>query len=201
MNILVACEFSGRVRDAFRAKGHKALSCDLEPSEKPGPHYQGDVRDILDEGWDMLIAFPPCTYLSAACSWRWKETLPEIQEAVQFVQLLWDAPIRHIALENPVGYLNRHWNRPSQVIHPYYFGEAWSKRTCLWLKHVPPLMISCLELNPKKYVHSLGGHNKRERQKRSLTFPGIAEAMAEQWGDLDTREKVKLPGVPKEKRK
>ena len=182
MRILVACEFSGRVRDAFIARGHTALSSDLLPSETPGPHYQGDVRDILTDDWDMLIAFPPCTYLSAACSWRWRETGPEIQEAMQFVQLLWAAPISKIAIENPVGYLNTHWRKPDQIVQPYHFGESWSKRTCLWLKNLPPLMSSCLELETKKYVHSLGGHNTRERQKRSLTFSGIAVAMAQQWG-------------------
>ena len=183
MKILVACEFSGIVRDAFLAHGHDAISCDLELSEKPGPHYQGDVRDILTAGmWDMLIAFPPCTYLSNACSWRWNKTQQEIQEAMQFVELLWHSPIARIAIENPPGYLNGHWRKPDQIIQPYDFGESWSKQTCFWLKGLPPLMSVYRELVTRKYMHHLGGHNLRERQKRSQTFPKVAQAMANQWG-------------------
>ena len=185
MKILVACEFSGIVRDAFLARGHDVLSCDLLPSEKPGPHYQGDVQDILLQEWDMLIAFPPCTYLCAVgAAWWYRQPwrLEAQKEALQFVQFLMDAPIPKIALENPVGVISTYVRKPDQIIQPYYFGHEESKKTCLWLKNLPPLMSTLIYTNPREFVNH-APKNGIERQKiRSRTFIGIAQAMANQWG-------------------
>lgn len=190
MRVLVACEFSGVVRDAFIARGHDAISCDLEPGERPGPHYQGDVRDILANGWDMMIAFPPCTYLSCAGA-RWlkvpgRDSL--IRGAFSFVMELWNAPIPRIAIENPRGLLNTMWRPPDQVIEPFYFGDPYKKRTCLWLKNLPPLMATVVVPQWKYWID--GGRLreglrglKRDPKDRSRMFPGIAAAMAEQWGE------------------
>jgi len=140
MKVLVACEYSGTVRDAFIAKGHDAMSCDLLPTDKPGPHYQGDVCDILDDGWDLMIAHPPCTYLSVSgIHWNnrgrgWEET----DKALDFVRLLLSANIPKIALENPVSIISSRIRKPDQIIHPYQFGHDASKATCLWLKNLPP---------------------------------------------------------------
>lgn len=154
MKILIACECSGRVRDAFIAMGHDAMSCDLEPSDTPGPHYQGDVFDVIDDGWDMMIAHPPCTFLTCCAEWAYKDvqtkklkpgTLFGAErrqarvEAVEFVRRLANARIDRIAIENPVGVLSRQWKAPDQRIQPYDFGEDASKRTCLWLKNLPLL--------------------------------------------------------------
>lgn len=196
MKVLVACEFSGTVRDAFRAKGHEAVSCDLLPTEKPGPHYEGDVRDILAGNWDLIIAHPPCTYLSAS-GLHWNRRRPEraqkTKDAAAFVMMLADAPCPRIAIENPVGFLSTFWRKPDQIIQPYQFGHDASKATCLWLKGLP-------ELEPTEYViprmvngrprwgnQTDSGQNKLGPSpdrwaKRSLTYPGIAKAMAEQWG-------------------
>lgn len=192
MRILVACEFSGIVRDAFRAQGHDAISCDILPSERPGPHYQGDVRDILSDVWDMLIGFPPCTYLSAAGAHLWKRRANEIKEAAAFFQLLYNAPIHHVAIENPQGWMNSHWRRPDQTIHPYMFGEPWKKRTCLWLRELPALHPSGYAPEPyypwvdtgynyRRYGSSYAGGAHRNPRDRARTFQGIADAMAAQW--------------------
>ncbi len=184
MKVLVACEFSGIVRDAFIAKGHNALSCDLEPTEKPGPHYQGDVRDIINQGWDMLIAFPPCTYLcTAGSNWWYRQPwrLEKQHEALDFVHFLMDAPIPKIAIENPVGIVSTAIRKPDQIIQPYYFGLDKSKRTCLWLKNLPPLMTTCLFINHSDFVMTMK-HDKNRQKNRSRTFENIAYAMAEQWG-------------------
>ena len=136
MRVLVACEFSGIVRDAFRAKGHDAWSCDLLPSEREGPHLQCDVLTVLADGWDLMIAHPPCTYLSRAGARWWKMPGRDLlaAEAAEFVFALHDAPIEHIAIENPIGQLNRRWRYPDQTIQPWQFGHPYSKSTCLWLK-------------------------------------------------------------------
>lgn len=195
MRVLVACEFSGTVRDAFVALGHDAVSCDLLPSERPGPHYQGDVRDVLYDGWDLMIAHPPCTYLSrAGARWfkdptRYEKTL----EAVAFVRALYDAPVPQVAIENPIGLLNRKWRFPDQTIHPWMFGDPFTKATCLWLKNLPPLISSCLTTERIAWVKSNTGAGKRKGQRSqpgiaknakdaARTFPGIAAAMAAQWG-------------------
>jgi len=182
MKVLVACEFSGIVRDAFIARGHNTVSCDLEPTEKPGPHYQGDVRAIINQGWDMMIAFPPCTYLCTMGSIHWKRPgrLELQQEALDFVRFLMAADIPRIAVENPVGIISTAIRKPDQIIQPYYFGHDKSKRTCLWLKNLPPLMTTCLFLNHSDFV--LTTKHKNRQKSRSRTFENIAYAMAEQWG-------------------
>ncbi|MCW5695838.1 MAG: hypothetical protein KIS96_03775 [Bauldia sp.] len=142
--MLVACEYSGRVRDAFIAVGHDALSCDFLATESPGPHYQGDVRDILGDGWDLMIAHPPCTYLTVAGLFRNKgnpERAAKTEEALEFVRVLLAAPIQRKALENPVGCISSRIRKPNQIIQPFQFGEDASKATCLWLEGLGPLPI------------------------------------------------------------
>lgn len=204
MKVLVACEYSGTVRDAFVAFGHDVTSCDLLPTERPGKHYQGDVFDIINDGWDLMVAHPPCFRLSKASGAHWKKEWfkAEQNEAAKFVERLWGAPIRHIAIENPVGFLNTNWMRPTQKIHPFYFGDPWMKETCLWLKNLPPLQytpIANLFETRVTVVEPIGNWvkpgNKRPHRRfddvkeggnsnwkdRSRTFNGIAEAMADQW--------------------
>lgn len=203
MKLLVACEFSGIVRDAFIERGHDAVSCDLLLSEKPGPHYQGDVFDIINDGWDMMIAHPPCTYLSSAgLHWNNKRSDRKRKtiDACLFVKALMESNINKIAIENPVGYLNTHWKKPTQIINPFQFGEAYLKKTALWLKNLPKLVFYNNDnvfgtnqiVNPEFYFISSGSNykgklstsnEKRNQKDRSKTFRGIANAMAEQWGD------------------
>ncbi len=142
MRVLIACESSGAVRDAFRARGHFAMSCDLLPSEQPGPHHQGDVRELLGQEWDLLIAHPPCTYLSVSgMHWTTRGLRdPKLTEdALDFVRLFMDAPIERIAIENPVSVISSRIRKPDQIIQPYQFGHDASKKTCLWLKNLPAL--------------------------------------------------------------
>lgn len=197
LRVLVACEYSGRVRDAFRALGHHAVSCDLEPTEVPGPHHQGDVRELLDAGWDLLVGHPPCTYLASMGVW-WNHKRPErwqlTYDAAEFVKLLWNAPIQRVALENPVGWLNSHWQPPTQIVHPWQFGHEANKPTCLWLRGLDPLkptqVVGKGEFYTKangsrisKWSHVTSGTDKAKRAKiASRTFEGIAQAMAMQWG-------------------
>ncbi|MCE2576893.1 hypothetical protein [Komagataeibacter sp. FNDCR2] len=205
MRVLVACEYSGRVRDAFLAKGHDALSCDLLPTDRPGPHHQGDVRDILGRGWDLLIAHPPCTYLSVS-GLHWNKRNPEraklTEEALRFVQFLMDAPVAKIAIENPVSCISSRIRKPDQVIQPYWFGADASKKTCLWLKGLPNLAVPdkslwfpartvCDPRNGKEVSRwanqTDSGQNRlgpsEDRWKvRSETFEVIARAFAENWG-------------------
>ncbi len=200
MRVLIACEFSGTVRDAFLQRGHYALSCDLLAceSQASGDHYQGDVRDILDHGWDLMIAHPPCTYLCSS-GLHWNKRRPGRQvlteEALEFVSLLLDAPIPRIALENPVGCISTRIRPYDQAIQPYQFGHDASKKTCLWLKNLPPL-------RPTQFIEPriVNGRSRWSNQTdsgqnklppsadrwaiRSETYPGIAEAMANQWGNL-----------------
>jgi site-specific DNA-cytosine methylase len=183
MRILVACEFSGVVRDAFRLRGHEAISCDLLPTERPGPHHQGDVRDILDDGWDLMIAHPPCTDLAVSGARWFKAKGAERQnDAVEFVRLLLDAPIPSIALENPVSILSSRIGRPAQIIQPWQFGHPETKATCLWLKNLPLLRPTKVIEGREQRVHRLPPGPDRWRE-RSRTFEGIAAAMAEQWGE------------------
>lgn len=186
VRVIIACEFSGVVRDAFRAIGADAWSCDLLPTERPGQHIQDDVRNVLDAGWDLMIAHPPCTYSSYA-GVRWFKTQPDryrkMLESFHLFEALWNAPIPMIAIENPRGYVMKYWRQPDDLIQPYYFGDPMMKATCLWLKNLPPLMATNIIANPfinwsKKGKH---GHNGKSR---SRTFPGIAAAMADQWGRL-----------------
>ena len=196
MRVLVACEYSGTVRDAFIRAGHDAMSCDLLPSDSAGPHYQGDVRAILLDGWDLMIAHPPCQYLSASGMHWTKRGLrdPQLTEdALDFVQLLMEAPIPRIAIENPVGCISSRLRRPDQIIQPWQYGHDASKTTCLWLIGLPKLeptkLVEPRMVNgrPRWGNQTSGGHNKlgpsADRWKiRSATYAGIAEAMASQWG-------------------
>jgi len=192
MRVLIACEYSGTVRDAFIACGHDAMSCDLLPTDAPGPHYQGDVRDILGDGWDLMIAHPPCTYLSVSgMHWTTRGLRdPKLTEdALEFVQLLMDAPIPRIALENPVSIISSRIRKPDQIVHPWQFGHDASKRTCLWLKNLPPLVPTDIlpgDAKTRRANQTPSGQNRLgpspDRWKiRSATYQGIADAMADQW--------------------
>mgnify|MGYP003136995847 FL=1 len=221
MKVLVACEYSGIVRDAFNKKGHNAISCDLLDTDAEritgvdylGGHYKGNVEDILYDGWDLMIAHPPCTYLAVSgAAWFYHpedKHLPTDQrrphpkhpnrrqlqeEALDFIRLLLEAPIDKIALENPVGVISTKIRKPDQIIQPYMFGHRESKKTCLWLKNLP-LLKPTNQVEPEERIYTKSGKShgkwwndtwklpKEQRWKaRSATFPGIAEAMAEQWG-------------------
>lgn len=181
MNVLVACEFSGIVRDAFIKAGHEAVSCDLLPSETPGMHILGDVRDILDFGWDIMIAHPPCTYLAASGARWWSGRQWEQAEAIEFVRLLMNAPIERIAIENPIGKLSSVIRKPDQIIQPWMFGHGETKATCLWLKNLPKLCPTDIVDGRADRIHRMPPGPERWRE-RSRTYPGIAEAMADQWG-------------------
>jgi hypothetical protein len=193
MRVLIACEYSGTVRDAFIRVGHDALSCDLLPTESPGPHYQGDVRDILTDGWDLMIAHPPCTHLAVSGARWFKDKQVEQAEALDFVRLLLAAPIPRIALENPVSIISSRIRKPDQIIQPYQFGHEATKTTCLWLQNVPPLVPTEIVGKGARHVTKSGKSLPEwynlppsvDRWKiRSATFPGIAAAMATQWGAL-----------------
>lgn len=226
MKVLIACEYSGRVRDAFIAGGHHAISCDLLPTESEGPHYQGNVFDIINDGWDLMIAHPPCTYLSVSgLHWNTRGVLVNgrpraelTEEALEFVRRLMNAPIPRIAVENPVSCISSRIRKPDQIIQPYQFGEDASKSTCLWLKNlpllvptklVPPRLVCCGNVLPEgvgKYgcpnccgekiaksrwanqtdsgQNKLGPSDDRWKE-RSKTYPGIANAFADQWGISD----------------
>ena len=180
MKVLVACEFSGIVRDSFIALGHDAISCDLLPSERPGPHYQGDVRDVLNDGWDLMVAHPPCTNLATSGRRWFKFKQQEQKEDLAFVRLLMDAPIKRIAIENPVSIISSQIRKPDQVIHPWQFGHGHVKATCLWLRGLPPLRPTEIVEGREPFVYRRC-HGKDQWKKRSRTYPGIAAAMAEQW--------------------
>lgn len=207
MRVLVACEFSGIVRDSFRALGHDAWSCDILPTERPGPHIMDDVRNVLDWDWDLMIAHPPCIYLTTAGNrWftpEWEHLYPtrkqDRQNAIEFVKLLWEAPIDRIAIENPTGVLSTAWRKPDQIINPYLFGDPFKKRTCLWLKNLPQLWHwnepnSLFEITgvprpePLYYLSTNGKAVNwadgvaRTSNDRARTFTGIAKSMAQQWG-------------------
>lgn len=195
MKVLVACEYSGTVRDAFRRRGHDAMSCDLLPTDAPGPHYQGDVSDIINDGWDLMVAHPPCTYLcSSGLHWNKKrpERAAKTEGALRFVEFLMNAPIPRIAIENPIGCISTRICKPDQTIQPWQFGHPESKATCLWLKTLPlltPTDILPLPSTGRWQNQTASGQNKlapsADRWKiRSTTYQGIAEAMAQQWGKL-----------------
>lgn len=212
MRVLVACEFSGVVRDAFAARGHDAWSCDLLPTESPGQHIQGDVLGVLNDGWDLMIAHPPCTYL-ALSGLHWNKRRPERRvlhdKALEFVRALLTAPIPRIALKNPVGAISRHIRRPDQMIQPWQFGHPESKLTCLWLKGLPPLMDT-MPMAPLAY--QLNGRSRWRNQTasgqnrlgpsptrsadRARTYQGIADAMADQWGDTALTRPAAVRVVP-----
>jgi len=180
MRVLIACEFSGVVRDAFLVQGHDAWSCDIIPTERPGPHIINDVRNVLDWNWDLMIAHPPCTYLARVSAPYWKNPRRNdlAKEALNFVELLMKAPIPKIAIENPYG---KAWDirRPDQIIHPWQFGHNTTKATCLWLMGLPPLMATLI-IWPKPRAVWRGN----TARNRSRTYPGIAAAMASQWGHV-----------------
>ena len=181
MRVLIACEFSGRVRDAFIAKGHDAVSCDLLPTDELGPHHQGDVRDLLMERWDLLIAHPPCTHLAVSGARWFKDKKEEQKEALDFVRLLLEADIERIALENPISVISSKIRKPDQIIQPWQFGHGETKATCLWLKNLPLLVPTNIVEGREAIVHKMPPGPDRWK-KRSLTYQGIAEAMAAQWG-------------------
>lgn len=199
MRVLVACEYSGTVRDAFLAAGHDALSCDLLPTDAEGPHYQGDVRDIINDGWDLMVAHPPCTYLCSS-GLHWNKRVPsraeQTEEALAFVQFLLDAPVPRIALENPIGCIGTRIRKADQTIQPWQFGHDASKATCLWLKNLP-LLVPTTMVEPrivdgkKRWANQTDSGQNRlppsaDRWKiRSETYTGIAEAMTAQWGQLE----------------
>ena len=181
MRVLVACEYSGTVRDAFRRRGFDAVSCDLLPTESDGPHIIGDVSNVLDDGWDLMIAHPPCTHLAVSGARWFKDKQQEQKEALDFVRLLLDAPIKHIALENPVSVISTKIRKPDQIIQPWQHGHGETKATCLWLKNLPLLKPTLIVDGREARVHRMPPSADRWKA-RSLTYAGIAAAMAEQWG-------------------
>lgn len=181
--VLVACEFSGTVRDAFIARGIPAISCDLFPTEAPGPHYQGDVMDIIGEGFDLMVAHPPCTHLAVSGSRWFKNKKQEQGEALDFVRRLLEAAIPRIALENPVSIISTNVRKPDQIIQPWQFGHGETKTTCLWLKNLPPLAATNLVNGREARIHKMPPSKDRWKL-RSKTYQGIADAMADQWGRL-----------------
>lgn len=185
MKVLVACEFSGRVRDAFAALGHTAVSCDLLPSETPGDHYIGDVRDILSQHWDMMVAHPPCTYLASSGARWWGGRQQEQADAIAFFMDLVNAPIPRICIENPIGRMSVCYRKPDQIIQPWQFGHGETKATCLWLKGLSPLRPTDIVTGRYPAVHRMAPSVDRWRN-RSRTYPGIAFAMAQQWGREDS---------------
>lgn len=183
MKVLIACEYSGRVRDAFIRGGHNAMSCDLLPTDAAGPHYQGDVFDIINDGWDLMIAHPPCTHLavSGARHFAAKQASGVQQEALAFVQRLLDAPIAKIALENPISIISSRICKPDQIIQPWQFGHGETKATCLWLKGLPLLTPIKIVDGREAKIHRMPPSPDRWKL-RSTTYQGIADAMAAQWG-------------------
>lgn len=204
LKVLIACEYSGTVRDAFIRRGHNAMSCDILPTDVSGPHYEGDIYDVIYDGWDLMIAHPPCTYLAVSGN-RWlynkdgsknAERWENRAEALDFVRVLMNAPINKIAVENPVSVISSEIRKPEQIIQPWQFGDEAQKTTCLWLKNLPNLKPTKIvgkgefttyksgNKMPKWYADAFR-LPKAERQKlRSKTFQGIADAMAEQWGNI-----------------
>lgn len=205
MKILIACEYSGIVREAFKAKGHNAWSCDLLPTEIPGQHIQKDVLSILNDGWDIMIAHPPCTHLAVCGAPLFRYKTQAQAEALLFVRSLMYAPIKKICIENPVSVISTFIRKPDQIIHPYYFGDRIPKKTCLWLKNLPPLfwwkkeenLFPSTEVQPEYHIYNskktksrksryskFGKMGKGKGKERSKFFPGIANAMATQWGSI-----------------
>ena len=193
--VLIACEFSGIVREAFKRKGFDAWSCDLLPTEIPGQHIQGDVLEILNEGWDLMIAHPPCTHLavSGAVWFEQKRKDGSQHEGIDFFMKLVNSNIPRYAIENPVGVMSTLYRKPNQIVQPYWFGDSFQKATCLWLRNLPKLSATNMVDRGEIYVTKNGKKrgakwsfylpsNKDRWKERSRTFPGIAEAMADQWG-------------------
>jgi hypothetical protein len=201
VRVLVACEFSGTVREAFKKRGHYAMSCDLLETEQPGEHYQGDVFDVINDGWDLMIAFPPCTHLAVSGAKHFVEKIKDgrQQEGIDFFMKIINANIPRIAVENPVGVMSRIYKKPNQIIQPYEYGHEAQKTTCLWLKNLPTLMPTKIVGKGEFYTSKKGkklptwshdvaingkkiAYGSDEIKKiRSKTFQGIADAMADQW--------------------
>jgi len=182
LRVLLACERSGIVRDAFRALGHDAWSCDVEPTDQPGPHLECDVLTVLDQGWDMMIAFPPCTHLASSGA-RWfpaKRADGRQQAGIDFFMAMVNAPVPHIAVENPIGIMSTGYRKPDQIIQPWQYGHGETKATCLWLKNLPKLEPTQIVAgrHPRTWLEPPG---PRRAINRSRTYPGIAVAMADQW--------------------
>jgi hypothetical protein len=214
MRVLIGCEFSGIVRDAFIEKGFDAWSCDILPTERPGPHLQCDLLSVLNQGWDLAIFHPPCTYLTVAGA-RWfyhpedkhlpyEERRPhplypnrrqQQEDALEFVRKLMDAPIPHIAIENPISVISSRIQKPDQIIQPWMFGHGETKKTCLWLKDLPLLLPTNIVEGRENNIHKMAPSPERWRE-RSRTFEGIGKAMGEQWGDylynLDNQNHMKF---------
>lgn len=187
MRVLVACEFSGRVRQAFEDKGHDAWSCDLLPIESDtDKHIQGDVLDILDGGWDLMIAHPPCTYLTVSGARWWKGRKEEQRLGIYFFIAFVNAPVPRICVENPIGIMSRVYRKPDQIIQPWQFGEGETKATCLWLKGLPTLLPSDIVEGRDPVIHRMSPGPERWKN-RSRTYQGIADAMADQWGGDEMR--------------
>lgn len=186
MRVLVACEYSGRVRDAFRRRGHEAMSCDLLPTEVPGPHYVGPVEDVLQNGWDLMVAHPPCTHLAVSGSRHFPEKIADgrQQAALDFVRLLMAAPIERWCIENPVSVISSAIAPPHQIIQPWQFGHGEVKATCLWLKNLPKLRPTRIVDGREARVHLMPPGPDRWKE-RSRTFEGVADAMGDQWGGRD----------------
>lgn len=192
MKVLIACEYSGVVRDAFIAAGHDAMSCDLLPTDAPGPHYQGDVRDVIDYPWDLMIAHPPCTHLSVSGARHFpaKRMDGRQQAAVSF--FMWLSRQDHIpriAIENPVCIMSSMWRKPDCVIQPWQHGHGETKATCLWLKGLPPLTPTNVVPGREARIHLMPPSPDRWKE-RSKTFTGIAKAMADQWGEPDLVQRM-----------
>ena len=184
MNVLISCEYSGVVRDAFIKAGHQAMSCDLLPTDRPGPHYQGDVRDVIKgESFDLMIAHPPCTHLSVSGARHFaaKRADGRQQEAIDFFMMLANADIECIAIENPVCIMSSKWRKPDQIIQPWQFGHGETKATCLWLKNLPTLKATDIVAGREARIHKMPPSADRWKL-RSTTYQGIADAMAAQWG-------------------
>lgn len=183
MRVLVACEYSGTVRDAFIRAGHDAWSCDLLPTESPGPHYQCDALEVLNMGWDLMIAHPPCTHLAVSGARWFKDKKDEQALALDFVRLLLQAPIHRIAIENPISVISTRIRKPDQIIQPWQFGHGETKATCLWLYNLPLLQATNIVEGREAKVHRMPPGPDRWKL-RSKTYIGIAQAMADQWGKL-----------------
>ena len=195
MRVLVACEYSGRVRDAFRRHGHDAWSCDLLPTEVPGPHFMAPVEHVLDLGWDLMVAHPPCTHLAVSGSRHFHRKQREQAEALDFVRLLMAAPIPRWCIENPVSVISSVIRPPDQIIQPWEYGHGEVKATCLWLSNLPKLRpTECVDGREAR-VHRMPPSPDRWKE-RSRTFQGVADAMASQWGTAalpPITEQLRLP--------
>lgn len=183
MRVLIACEFSGIIREAFSKKGHETYSCDLDDTEIPGLHLKCDVREIIHDNWDLIIAHPPCTHLAISGARWFKDKREEQIKAIEFFMLFAKLKGIKLCIENPVSIMSTHWKKPTQIIQPYQFGHPEEKKTCLWLKNLPKLKPTKIVPPGISRIHYMPRYKFKSRAKeRSRTYTGIAEAMANQWG-------------------